>query len=85
MDISIFMSIISLAGRRTINNPFIGRNKPWDPYGVSKLDLSEFLLGHQYLYMKVPIHNCAIPDIMGSGDKNEGKIVGLPGAVDGPG
>jgi hypothetical protein len=34
---------------------------------------------------KVPIHNCAIPDIMGSGDKNEGKIVGLPGAVDGPG
>lgn len=74
----------TVASRRTINNPFIGRNKPWDPYGVSKLDLSEFLLGHQYLYMKVPIHNCAIPDIMGSGDKNEGKIVGLPGAVDGP-
>lgn len=72
-------------GRRTINNPFVGRNKPWDPYGVAKLDLSELLLGHQYIHLKVPIHNCAVPEILGSGDKVEGKIVGMTGAVDGPG
>ncbi|XP_071128270.1 uncharacterized protein [Mytilus edulis] len=74
----------TVASRRTINNPFVGRNKPWDPYGVAKLDLSELLLGHQYIHLKVPIHNCAVPEILGSGDKVEGKIVGMTGAVDGP-
>ena len=52
---------------------------------MAKLDLSEFLLGHQYIYLKVPIHNCPIPDILGGGEKTDGKIVGLQGAVDGPG
>lgn len=72
-------------GRRTIHNPFKGRNKPWDPFGVAKLDLSELMLGHSYLYVKVPIHNCAIPEVLGYRDKPEGKLVGIPGSVDGPG
>ena len=74
-------------GRRTVHNPFKGRNKPWDPYGVAKLDLSELLLGHSYLHLKVPVHNCRIPEVMttGSNNKGDGRLVGVYGAVDGPG
>ncbi|XP_069101496.1 uncharacterized protein [Argopecten irradians] len=74
----------TITSRRTLHNPFTGRNKPWDPYGTTKVDLSELLLGHKYLHIKVPIHNCGIPDVLGSKDGGDGKLVGFPGAVDGP-
>ncbi|XP_033746510.1 uncharacterized protein LOC117331748 isoform X3 [Pecten maximus] len=74
----------TITSRRTLHNPFTGRNKPWDPYGTTKVDLSELLLGHKYLHIKVPLHNCGIPDVLGSKDGGDGKLVGFPGAVDGP-
>lgn len=63
----------------------MGRNKPWDPYGVAKIDLSELLLGHQFLHLNVPIHNCPIPDVFPSEEREDGRSVGVMGAVDGPG
>ena len=47
---------------------------------------SSLLLGHRYLHIKIPIHSCPPPDLLGLGDnKMGGKVVGLAGAVDGPG
>ncbi|KAL4225876.1 hypothetical protein ACF0H5_013865 [Mactra antiquata] len=75
----------TVASRRTIHNPFKDKSKIWDPYGIGKIDLSDLLLGHKYLYIKVPIHSCPPPDLLGLGDsKMGGKVVGLAGAVDGP-
>ena len=75
-----------ITGRRTLHNPFKDKAKVWDPYGVARLDLSDLLLGHRYLYLKVPVQNCPPPDILGTGDfKMGGKFVGIAGAVDGPG
>ena len=80
-----FFIIHTFSGRRTLHNPFCGRDKPWDPYGVAKVDMSELLLGHRYLEMTVPIHNCPLPDALGLNAQASGKIVGVAGAVDGPG
>ena len=68
-------------------NPFTDREKPWNPYGVAKFDLSDLLLGQQLLYITSPILPCPSPDILGmkEGTKKDGKIVGVAGAVDGPG
>ncbi|XP_062581954.1 uncharacterized protein LOC134243735 isoform X3 [Saccostrea cucullata] len=74
----------TVASRRTVHNPFKGRNKPWDPYGVARVDLSELLLGHQYLHLTVPIQNCPIPDVFPSEEREDGRSVGVMGAVDGP-
>ena len=75
-----------LSGRRTLHNPFKDRAKIWDPYGVAYADLSDLLLGHRVLYLKVPIHNCPLPDLLGlENNKMQGKLVGIPGSVDGPG
>lgn len=75
----------TVESRRTTHNPFKGRDKPWDPYGLVQVDLSELLLGHRYLELKLPIHNCPLPDILGQtplGGSN--KLLGIAGAVDGP-
>ncbi|CAL1542846.1 unnamed protein product [Lymnaea stagnalis] len=74
----------TVESRRTLYNPFHGRDKPWDPYGVAKVNLSELLLGHKFLHLRVPITNCAIPDILGADQDYSGKLIGLAGAVDGP-
>nr|XP_022302036.1 uncharacterized protein LOC111110021 isoform X1 [Crassostrea virginica]XP_022302037.1 uncharacterized protein LOC111110021 isoform X1 [Crassostrea virginica]XP_022302039.1 uncharacterized protein LOC111110021 isoform X1 [Crassostrea virginica] len=74
----------TVASRRTVHNAFKGRNKPWDPYGVAKVDLSELLQGHQFLYLKVPIHNCPVPDVFPTEEREDGRSVGVMGAVDGP-
>ncbi|XP_052781235.1 uncharacterized protein LOC128217855 isoform X2 [Mya arenaria] len=75
----------TVASRRTLHNPFKDKSKIWDPYGVAKVDLSDLLLGHRYLYIKVPVHSCPPPDLLGLGDSRMGgKMVGLAGAVDGP-
>jgi len=72
-------------GKRTLHNAFKGRDRAWDPYGVAKVDMSEMLLGHKYLHIKVPVHNCMTPDILGYSETNDGKLLGFNGAVDGPG
>nr|KAG5711366.1 hypothetical protein BaRGS_006063 [Batillaria attramentaria] len=73
----------TVASRRTLHNAFHGRNKPWDPYGVGHIDLSELLLGHRFLEFKVPICNCLQPDILGT-NVGDSRLVGVAGAVDGP-
>lgn len=74
-----------IAGRRTTHNPFSSRDKPWDPYGIAKFDLSGLLLGQTYLYLRSPIHCCPLPDTHSGLEKPDGPIVGQPGNVDGPG
>ncbi|KAH3893051.1 hypothetical protein DPMN_017190 [Dreissena polymorpha] len=75
----------TVASRRTLHNPFKDKSKIWDPYGVAKVDLSDLLLGHRYLHLKIPVHNCPPPDLLGLGDSRMGgKMVGIAGAVDGP-
>ncbi|KAL9960808.1 hypothetical protein ACROYT_G034311 [Oculina patagonica] len=73
-----------VAGRRTTHNPFTSRDKPWDPYGIAKFDLSGLLLGQKYLYLRSPIHCCPLPDTHSGLQKPDGAIVGQPGNVDGP-
>lgn len=73
-----------VAGRRTTHNPFNSRDKPWDPYGIAKFDLSGLLLGQKYLHLRSPIHCCPLPDTHSGLQKPDGPIVGQPGNVDGP-
>ncbi|GFS25099.1 hypothetical protein ElyMa_003432800 [Elysia marginata] len=75
----------TVESRRTTHNPFKGRDKPWDPYGLVQVDLSELLLGHRYLELKLPIHNCPLPDVLGEAPVDgSNRLVGIAGAVDGP-
>ena len=43
------------------------------------------MLGHRFLELKVPIHNCPLPDVLGMEGGNGSRLVGIAGAVDGPG
>lgn len=74
-----------IAGRRTTHNPFTSRDKPWDPYGIAKFDLSGLLLGQTCLNLRSPIHCCPLPDTHSGLQKPDGPVVGQPGNVDGPG
>ncbi|XP_064632936.1 uncharacterized protein LOC135491169 isoform X2 [Lineus longissimus] len=75
----------TVASRRTVHNAFSGRDKPWDPHGIAKFDLSGLLLGQKMLSLKVPIQPCANPDLLGLKEgKQDEKLVGIAGAVDGP-
>ena len=74
-------------GRRTEHNPFTNKEKSWDPYGVTRLDMSDLLLGERIIELSLPIRSCKTPDVIdgrGSGNYSD-KIVGKPGSVDGPG
>ncbi|XP_023568272.1 uncharacterized protein KIAA1257 homolog [Octodon degus] len=42
----------------TENNPFESQKTQWDPYGVAHVSFADLLLGHKYLNLVVPIHNC---------------------------
>ena len=69
-----------------MHNPFSGKDQPWDPYGVAKLDMSGLLLGQRSLHINVPIHQCDTPDVLGVKEhRQDGKLMGVAGAVDGPG
>ena len=73
------------AGKRTLYNAFEGKNNVWDPFGIAKFDLSDLLFGQQILYLKSPIMNCPLPDVLGVRDgKMDGKVLGVPGSLDGP-
>lgn len=78
-----FCLFFLLLGKRTTHNPFKGRIKPWDPYGIAKIDLSGLLLGEKIIYQTSPIHNCPLPDLLGRGVKNN-RLVGVSNAADGP-
>ncbi|XP_069062733.1 uncharacterized protein CFAP92 isoform X2 [Pleurodeles waltl] len=74
-----------VASKRTVYNPFMEKDKMWNPYGIAKVDLSDLLLGEKYLNIMVPIHSCVAPDPIGyQRDSKSGKIMGVPGSVDGP-
>ncbi|XP_012892458.1 PREDICTED: uncharacterized protein FLJ43738-like, partial [Dipodomys ordii] len=47
-----------ISSKETENNPFKSQNKTWDPYGVAQVSFADLLLGHKYLNLVVPIHNC---------------------------
>ncbi|XP_027284512.1 uncharacterized protein KIAA1257 homolog [Cricetulus griseus] len=47
-----------ISPKDTENNPFESQNKMWDPYGIARVSFAELLLGHKYLNLVVPIHNC---------------------------
>ncbi|XP_048211024.1 uncharacterized protein CFAP92 [Perognathus longimembris pacificus] len=47
-----------ISSTETENNPFTSQNKAWDPYGVAQVSFADLLLGHKYLNLVVPIHNC---------------------------
>ncbi|PIK33636.1 hypothetical protein BSL78_29553, partial [Apostichopus japonicus] len=72
-----------VTSKRTIHNPFKGHNKPWDPYGIAKFDLSPLLLGEKTLFLTSPVHNCPIPDQLGRYGAND-RLIGVQNAVDGP-
>ncbi|XP_074646485.1 uncharacterized protein LOC141902581 [Tubulanus polymorphus] len=75
----------TVGSRRTIYNPYLDREKPWDPYGLAKFDLSGLLLGQKVLELASPIQPCAMPDPLGIKEgKMDGKLLGVTGAVDGP-
>ncbi|XP_068107934.1 uncharacterized protein CFAP92 [Hyperolius riggenbachi] len=74
-----------VTAKRTVHNPITERNRPWDPYGVAKINLSELVFGATYLNICVPIQNCECPDPTGCQlDNKNGKILGVTGSVDGP-
>nr|XP_006825129.1 PREDICTED: uncharacterized protein LOC100373146 [Saccoglossus kowalevskii] len=73
-----------VTGKRTLHNPFTGRDKPWDPYGIAKFQLSDLLLGEKILNLTSPIHSCSIPDQMGFQVARNGRLLGVPNSVDGP-
>lgn len=42
----------------TESNPYESQNKMWNPHGVARVSLADLLLGHKYLNLAVPVHNC---------------------------
>ncbi|KAM8930751.1 uncharacterized protein CFAP92 [Pelodytes ibericus] len=73
-----------VAARRTVHNPFTGKERSWDPYGIAKVGLSELVQGAKYLNMYVPIQNSAAPDPSEHNpDVKNGKIIRVVGSVDG--
>ena len=57
------MSLVS--GKKTQYNALKDRPTSWDPYGVAKVNMSDFLLGQKIINLQIPVHSCAIPDILG--------------------
>ncbi|XP_040594514.1 uncharacterized protein KIAA1257 homolog isoform X2 [Mesocricetus auratus] len=47
-----------ISPKDTETNPFESQNKIWDPYGIARVSFADLLLGHKYLNLVVPIHNC---------------------------
>ncbi|XP_058144309.1 uncharacterized protein CFAP92 [Dasypus novemcinctus] len=63
-----------ISPRQTENNPFETQTMMWDPYGVAQVSFADLLLGHTYLNLFVPIHNCE-PNPIGHGHDNRSKKV----------
>lgn len=67
----------------TENNPFESHNRAWDPHGVAQVSLADLLLGHKYLNLAVPIHNCAPKPGQRGQDARRRKVTGLRAPADG--
>ncbi|XP_057562296.1 uncharacterized protein CFAP92 [Hippopotamus amphibius kiboko] len=66
-----------ISPRQTENNPFETQDKMWDPYGVAQVSFADLLLGHKYLNLVAPVHNCE-PKAMHLGhDSRSRKVVGF--------
>ncbi|XP_054572876.1 uncharacterized protein CFAP92 isoform X3 [Eptesicus fuscus] len=61
----------------TKNNPFESQNKMWDPYGVARVSFADLLLGHKYLNLAIPIHNCESKPTHHDEDSRSKKVVGF--------
>ncbi|XP_067938136.1 uncharacterized protein FLJ43738-like [Watersipora subatra] len=72
-----------ISGKRTRYNALKDRPASWDPYGVAKVNMADFLLGQKIINLQIPVHSCALPDILGR-QAETGKVIGMPGSVDGP-
>ncbi len=64
-------NINSIASKQTIHNPFETKQKCWDPFGLARLNLYEFVLGKKLIEYFVPVLPCAAPDALG---RNANKI-----------
>ncbi|XP_050021370.1 uncharacterized protein CFAP92 isoform X1 [Alexandromys fortis] len=71
-----------ISSKDTENNPFESQNKIWDPYGVARVSFADLLLGHKYLNLVVPIHNCEPKSPGRSQDSRNRKSVGFRAPMD---
>jgi hypothetical protein len=78
-------SVNSCTSKHTLHNPFEAKSKSWDPYGVAKLNLYEFVLGKRLIEFFVPVLPCNAPDALGrpqdKNTKNEKTIVQLDSSI----
>nr|KAF6348929.1 hypothetical protein mMyoMyo1_007286 [Myotis myotis] len=66
-----------ISPEETKNNPFESQNKMWDPYGVALVSFADLLLGHKYLNLAIPIHNCKSKPPHHDEDGRSRKVVGF--------
>lgn len=66
-----------ISPEETKNNPFESQNKMWDPYGVALVSFADLLLGHKYLNLAIPIHNCKSKPTHHDEDGRSRKVVGF--------
>ncbi|XP_037379761.2 uncharacterized protein CFAP92 isoform X2 [Talpa occidentalis] len=72
------LSLHTLVAPKEIeNNPFESQSKIQDPYGVAQVSFADLLLGHKYLNLVVPIHNCEPNPINLGRDSRSRKAVGF--------
>lgn len=58
-------NVNSIAAKQTLHNPFETKQKCWDPFGVARLNLYDFVLGKKLIEYFVPVLPCAAPDALG--------------------
>ncbi|XP_012587577.1 PREDICTED: uncharacterized protein KIAA1257 homolog isoform X1 [Condylura cristata] len=78
------LSLHTLITSKETKNPFEAHNKIWDPYGVARVSFADLLLGHKYLNLVVPIHNCEPGPTKLGLDSRSTKAVGFPVHPRGP-
>ncbi|XP_052576075.1 uncharacterized protein CFAP92 isoform X4 [Peromyscus californicus insignis] len=71
-----------ISPKDTENNPFESQNKTWDPYGVARVSFADLLLGHKFLNVVVPIHNCEPKSASRNQDRRKKKSVGFRAPTD---
>ncbi|XP_038176138.1 uncharacterized protein KIAA1257 homolog [Arvicola amphibius] len=71
-----------ISSKDTQNNPFESQNKIWDPYGVARVSFADLLLGHKFLNLVVPIHNCEPKSASRSQNSRNRRFVGFRAAMD---
>ncbi|XP_059114094.1 uncharacterized protein CFAP92 isoform X3 [Peromyscus eremicus] len=71
-----------ISPKDTENNPFESQNKTWDPYGIARVSFADLLLGHKFLNVVVPIHNCEPKSASRNQDRRNKKSVGFRAPTD---